>query len=551
MKRVTADPRPEEAQGLEAQLATLRHAAELIATSDDLERVAADSLAVTMKLVGAVAGSIHVATPDGTQLVRRAAVGMPDAYLPESIPAARIGRWVGDVQPGIFDLDGSEQRPRQQAAWRGGIRRIFFVPLGDVAQPIGLMALGCEIAGPLPASLVDTVAAVARLQRAAISNASVHEQKRLANLRLEEQYRRFAATLEHLPIAIHILNRQGDIVHVNEAGRAFQRNFMGNADGGAPGQAWTDRLMKMSYFELSGRPLPLGELPLARAFRGELTRGEEIRLVSPDRQQEMYAIASAQPVRFAADGTVEEVVAVITDVTEQRALAESKDHFLRIASHELRSPLTSLRATTGLLELDPTAIADPARRQQLIARVNRQVDRLAHLVEQLVDKARLNSKELPLSPEPAQLDELCRQALQHLAPAAHGRTITIETHGDLSGAWDRLRIEQIITNLVDNAVRHSEATRPIVVRLEGDDREVKIQIIDQGDGVPADQLDRLFTPFFRARNASHRGGLGLGLYISSEIVRRHGGKIAAERQTTGGMVFSVTLPKQPGEPFKR
>lgn len=539
MRRVAIEKGDGASDTAAAELAALRRAAETLGSSVDLDRVAAHSLDEVMALLGARSGSLHVASPHGSELLRRAAVNMPDAMLPPSIASHYVKKWIGESAPGVFDLDGTEQRPRQAAAWAFGIRRIVFVPLGDVAHPVGLMTIGLTETGPVHQSLIETLAAVARLQLAAIANASAHEQQRLASQRLEEEHRRFTATVEHLPIAIHILNRQGEYVMLNRAAREFQRDFFG-ADHDS---SWTERAMQIGYFSLDGKAIPMSELPLARGFAGEVLPGVEIRMVSPFVPREMYAIVSAVPIRYSEAGVVEEVAAVVLDVTTQRGLAEAKDRFLRIASHELRSPLTSLRATTGLLELDPSAIDDPARRESLLKRINRQVDRLTHLIDQLLDSARLHSKELPLQPEAANLDELCREAMQYLGPDAQGRAVEIIQSGDLAGRWDRLRIEQLVTNLVNNAVRHSPTNQPVVVTLRGEARECHIEVADRGIGVPTAQLERLFTPFFRASNAPPRGGIGLGLYISSEIVRRHGGKITAGPRPDGGMVFTVTLPR--------
>lgn len=539
MRRVAIEKGEGASDTAAAELATLRRAAQTLGASVDLDLVAAHSLREVMALLGARSGSLHVASPHGSELLRRAAVNMPEEMLPTSIASHYVKKWIGESAPGVFDLDGSETRPRQAAAWAFGIRRIVFVPLGDVTRPVGLMTIGLTETGPVHQSLIETLAAIARLQLAAIANASAHEQQRIASQRLEEQNRRFAATLEHLPVAIHILNRQGAYVMLNQAARIFQREFFG-AD---PETNWTERAMQIGFFSLDGKPIPMSELPLARGFAGEVLPGIEIRMVSPYVSREMYAIVSAVPIRYSDRGVVEEVAAVVLDVTTQRALAEAKDRFLRIASHELRSPLTSLRATTGLLELDPSAIDDPSRRENLLRRINRQVDRLTHLIDQLLDSARLHSKELPLQAEPARLDEVCREAMQYLGPDAQGRVIDIMQSGDLSGRWDRLRIEQLVTNLVNNAVRHSPVDKPITITLRGEARECHIEVADRGIGVPAEQLERLFTPFFRASNAPPRGGIGLGLYISSEIVRRHGGKITAVPRPEGGMVFTVTLPR--------
>lgn len=542
MRRVIPEPSTDDSS-LQRELAALHAAARTIGSSVDLDVVSKQCLEAIMTLLDARSGAIFVAHESGNALTQRASINMPADMLPSTMPMLEATTWLRTFGSGMFDLEGNEPRPRLQVAWTLGVRRIIFVPLGDADELIGFIAIAVRDQKPVSSTMIETLTALSLLHKAAVESARAHERSRLAAEQLAAQVQRFEQTLEHLPIALHILKRQGDMIYLNQAALDFQHQFLGED----PQRTWTERAMQIGYFRLDGTPIPMAEMRIARGFAGEVLPGEEIRMVSPDGKREMYAIVSAIPIRRGPDGTVEEVVGVILDVTEQRALAEAKDRFLRIASHELRSPLTSLRATTGLLELDPTAIADEQRRANLLGRINRQVERMTHLIDQLVDSARLQSKELPLNREAADLGELCRESLQYLIPDAQGRDIRLTLKGDLHGHFDRLRIEQIVTNLVNNAVRHSERDRAIEIEVRGDETTATLTVADRGNGMPPEQLDRLFTAFFRAKNAPPRGGLGLGLYISSEIVRRHGGKIGATLRPEGGMVFTVTLPKQPAE----
>jgi signal transduction histidine kinase len=233
-------------------------------------------------------------------------------------------------------------------------------------------------------------------------------------------------------------------------------------------------------------------------------------------------------------------------VTELRDLADAKDRFLSIASHELRSPITSLRATTSLLQLDPTAVTDDARRTTLLSRIQRQIDRLSMLVERLLDTTRLNAGELPLDYADCDMGALCRDAAEaaRLGDRDHGYRVDAE--GDLAGRWDPARIEQVLTNLISNACRYSPPATEIVLRARGDASTVTVDVVDQGAGIAAEQLGRLFTPFFRGAAAQrYKGGLGLGLFITREIVRRHGGTMRVASTPGAGSTFTVELPRRP------
>jgi signal transduction histidine kinase len=268
-------------------------------------------------------------------------------------------------------------------------------------------------------------------------------------------------------------------------------------------------------------------------------------VVSPDGEKRITVLAVAAPLPSDEPGVVDAVVTGFQDVSGLRELADAKDRFLRVASHELRSPITSLRATTALLEMDPTAITDPERRNVMLQRIKRQVDRLIKLVEQLIDSARLNATEVPIQATDCDLAAIAREAIELACSATPSRVVILDAAGPLIGRWDPLRLEQVLSNLVGNALRYSPEDSEVHVQLTGDAKTAIIRVIDRGIGIPTDQLDKVFTPFFRGSNAAlqHRGGLGLGLHITAEIVRRHGGTVAVDSTVGKGTVFTVELPR--------
>jgi signal transduction histidine kinase len=250
------------------------------------------------------------------------------------------------------------------------------------------------------------------------------------------------------------------------------------------------------------------------------------------------------------DGVVRKAVAALQDVAALRELANAKDRFLSVASHELRSPIASLRATASLLELDPAASTDPVRRGALLGRVQHHVERVNRLIEQLLDSARLNSPELPLELADGDLLEICRQAIELATQVSTGHQVVLEDMGPILGRWDRSRIEQAVTNLLNNAIRYSPNGGQVTVRARARDAQVTLEVRDHGIGIPPDHLDRLFSPFFRGRQAPalNRAGLGLGLYITREIARRHGGTLEVESTLGVGSCFRMILPRTaPGD----
>jgi signal transduction histidine kinase len=302
---------------------------------------------------------------------------------------------------------------------------------------------------------------------------------------------------------------------------------------------WRETATVLHSLKPDGRPIELHEQLVVRAFGGEHPPPEELTVVSPDGSRRIPVMAVAAPL-IDREGTVTEVVFAFQDVSALRALADAKDRFLRVASHELRSPTTSLRATTSLLEMDPGFVLDPDRRATMLNRIQRQVDRLIKLVEQLLDSARLNSPQVPIEIVRCDLTQL---ALEVLALVGSDR-VELDAPASVIGHWDPLRIEQVLNNLVANALRYSPAGTPVILRLRDGER-VRIEVVDRGIGIPPDQLAQVFSPFFRGANAiaQHRGGLGLGLHITHEIVRRHGGEISVSSELGAGSTFTVELPR--------
>jgi signal transduction histidine kinase len=372
-----------------------------------------------------------------------------------------------------------------------------------------------------------------------LSNLAVQALARAAREAEERaEHARIAAILEHLPIVVAVVDRRGTIVHINAAGREFARK-LGNSDDAD----WRSALAAIQILDRDGRPVPLEETGTMRAFAGHTTAREET-LVTPAGQR-LHVMTVAVPLHVSG-GDVEMVLSSFSDVTDLRELADAKDRFLSIASHELRSPITSLRATASLLQLDPAALTDASRRQVLLSRIQRQIDRLSTLIERLLDTTRLNAGELPLDYADGDLAALCRDAVEHARLTDREHCFRVDALAGIPGRWDLARLEQVLTNLLSNACRYSPPRSEIVVRAIGDGERAVVDVTDRGVGIPPDQLEKLFTPFFRGNAAAHhKGGLGLGLYISREIVRRHGGTMRVASAIGQGSTFTVELPRRP------
>lgn len=242
------------------------------------------------------------------------------------------------------------------------------------------------------------------------------------------------------------------------------------------------------------------------------------------------------------------------DKEHDRLLQESKnavrvrDEFLSIASHELRTPLTSLKAGTQiiqrLVEKDLIGTYPRDRLEKLLATNDRQFTRFAKLVDDLLDVTRISSGNLILKPEWVELGPLIHEVLNQLRTEISDSksSVTLDLKANKPGYWDRLRIEQILINLVSNAVKYGDG-KPITISTRGDEGSAVITVRDEGLGISADDQSRLFQRFERAASSSHFGGLGLGLYITRQIAESHGGTVEVLSEPGRGTTLTVLLPR--------
>jgi signal transduction histidine kinase len=234
------------------------------------------------------------------------------------------------------------------------------------------------------------------------------------------------------------------------------------------------------------------------------------------------------------------------------ASVAARDEFLAVAAHELRTPLTSLLLHIEAIErgvpsatVGPSALPPDQRRFDGVAR---QARRLSALIDGMLDVSRLTGGRLELELTELDLATLVRELLQRFAAdaAAAGCTLTVRTDAPLRGVWDPARLDQIVTNLVANALKYG-AGSPIEVEARGGDERVWLTVRDHGIGIaPADQL-RIFQRFERAASERHYGGLGLGLWIASELAKGLGGDITVDSAPGAGAAFTVTLPRRTAE----
>jgi signal transduction histidine kinase len=271
-----------------------------------------------------------------------------------------------------------------------------------------------------------------------------------------------------------------------------------------------------------------------------------ILVVARERSTHAYVDADAG---FLADVADRVALAIDNAQLYQRAQAavRAREEFLSITSHELKTPLTAMKAATQLLERRLRAPAiDREASSTYTGMLLQQIDRLETLLRDLLEASRIQQGRLNLIPEPTELVQLAADVVSRfgLAPEAGvEHHLVVDAAEPVQGIWDPVRIDQVLTNLVSNAIKYSPQGGEIRLAVTREGAQAVVSIRDQGIGIPDAERTQLFQPFARGDSGRrHAGGSGLGLYITQTIVQLHGGTIAVESAPGVGTTFTLRLP---------
>ncbi len=310
----------------------------------------------------------------------------------------------------------------------------------------------------------------------------------------------------------------------------------------SPGQTLEELLEIVTFHRADGREVSLQDLPLSQALLdGETVTAEEILLTVPEGRS-VSVLMNATPI-LGEGGQPESCVVTLQDMTPLEELERLRAEFLAMVSHELRTPLTSVKGSVATL-LDPTSVLSPIETLQLHRIIDVQTDRMRMLISDLLDVALIETGTLSVSPEPTNVAVLIDEACNTFQSGGDQHQIDIRLSPDLPWVMaDRLRLVQVMGNLLTNAARNSPGNSPISVSAERYDLHVAISVSDGGRGIPAESLPHLFRKFSRIEGDEQGGDSGLGLAICKGIVEAHGGRIWASSDGPGlGARFTFTLP---------
>jgi two-component system, chemotaxis family, CheB/CheR fusion protein len=272
----------------------------------------------------------------------------------------------------------------------------------------------------------------------------------------------------------------------------------------------------------------------------------EFRIIRADNKKTRWMSGYGRTIARGKEGHAKRMVGVMYDITRRKTLELQKDEFIAIASHELRTPTTSIKAYAEILQ-ERFGKSKETENVALMQKLNKQIDRLDTLIKDLLDTTKIDEGRLVLTLESFALNDLIGEQVEELQRLSVNHKI-IFRKGQLSNITaDRERIGQVVTNLITNAIRYSPKGGEIVIASLQAGDNINITVADQGIGIPEELKEKVFDRFFRVTTPvmGTFPGMGLGLYISAGIIRRHGGTMSVDSILDKGSVFSFTLPLRP------
>jgi len=482
--------------------------------------------------------------PDKVELAQELAKRVPyDPDAPSGAPRViRTGE--PELLPEIPDelIDAASPDPEVVAIIRElGLHSAMTVPIMARGRILGALSLVAAESGRIYGS--DDLALAQELaDRAglAIENATLYRQT-------SRDAAERAAILGQIGEGIILANPEGRIVFANAAARELYHLEPRDS---------LDPTIRVRSLPAEGSAGDADVLPLSRAAReGVPAPAAEWCISRPD-GTEVIASGGATPIQ---DGKGNRIGAVLTvrDVTEQRTLERQKDEFLTAAAHDLKTPLTTIKALAQVLSRRVARIGSPetARVSEGLSRIDSTATRMAALINDLLDVTRLRmDRPLELNREPVDLVAVARRVVAEQR-AVTGRAIRLHAGSErLDGFWDASRLERLIDNLLSNAVKYSPRGGDIDVHVAAENGAEQswavIAVTDRGIGIPDSELPHVFERFFRASNTPNdAAGTGVGLASVRQIVDQHRGNVSIESSVGQGTVVTVRLPLNPGRAY--
>ena len=351
-------------------------------------------------------------------------------------------------------------------------------------------------------------------------------------LRASEQ--RLHSILETMAEGVGVTDAVGQLVYANP----MAQQILGLKESSIKERTFDDP--QWQNLRIDGSPLPPDEHPMAIMMKtGKPVFDHEIAVQPPDRER-FYISINAAPL-FDTEGQLSGGIGTFMDVTTRRMIAQGKDDFISIASHELKTPVTSLKASLQLLQRSSDRLS-PETRSRLLEQSIKSLDKLNRLINDLLDASRLEQGQIKIIKSTFSVHELFEDCSSNLTQTVRDKSaFTGDTH--LMIEADSQQIGQVLINFITNADKYAPESEIEVNARKLDTGEIKISVKDSGPGIAEDQLKHLFDRYYRTDHSGQKfSGLGLGLYISSDIIKNHGGKIGIDSTVGQGSEFWFTIP---------
>lgn len=349
--------------------------------------------------------------------------------------------------------------------------------------------------------------------------------RRESQVTMRSQIDHFHLMLESLPQIAFTLNEQGIVDFVNAKWYEYS-----HSDTVFPETHPDDLCImeELSRCKKKGKALEL-----------------EIRIKNIKTGDFRYHLLRVTPVR--EENSVKNWVGTFTDINDQKKVEKEKDEFLSIASHELKTPLTSIKAYVQLLDRKLKLNKESAESGFLV-KVQDQIEKLNTLISDLLDVSKIENGKLKINKKPTNLDQLIQNAIETILQTHDEKKVKIDRHGyipDILIPLDAIRIEQVLINFLTNAIKYSPENHQVIVTtfVDKEEQEVKVSVTDFGIGIPDFKQEAVFHKFYRVEESSLQfQGMGIGLYICSEIIKQHHGNIGVSSIIDEGSTFYFTLP---------
>jgi signal transduction histidine kinase len=341
------------------------------------------------------------------------------------------------------------------------------------------------------------------------------------------------ALVAALPVGFAIVDARQGAIRAND----LAREILGAAPGDLSGP-FDESRRRFRLHRPDGTAVADGDQPVDRALRGEIVLGDLLRVEREGSGRCVWIAANAAPIR-SADGAVHGAAVAFLDVTHLRELEEERETLMQTVSHDLRTPL---HAVVGHARILQRRGDDETRRRS--AAILASASRMTRLIGDLVDAARLEAGYASLRLEPLDLSAFLAGWKERMAGALAVERVTVAAPAEVPVVLaDPGRLDQILVNLVSNALKYSVAESEVRVELTATESALRLSVTDRGPGIRAEEVPRLFERYYRAASAGREEGLGLGLFITRKLVEAHQWRIEVASEPGSGSVFTVVIPR--------